>query len=129
MKKMRKIETEHAPKARGPYSQAVIAGSFIFVAGQIPLDPKENKIIDFTIEGQTKQVLANIEAILKAAQLTFADVIRAEIFLKNMDDAPIVNALYEQVFNHPIKPARQMIQAARLPLDSLIEISCVAFIK
>lgn len=126
---MKKIETEKAPQARGHYSQAVATQQFVFVSGQIPIDPKVGKIVDWTIEGQTKQVLENIEAVLEAADLSLESVVKVEIFLKNMDDAPIVNSLYGQKFAHPIKPARQMIQAARLPLDSLIEISCIALIK
>lgn len=121
-----KIETEEAPKAIGPYSQAVATEEFLFVSGQIPIEPKSGKIIDTTIQGQTKQVLDNIEAILKAAGLTLESVVKTEIYLKNMDDFKIVNAIYSERFSHPIKPARLTIQVARLPLDSLIEIACIA---
>lgn len=123
---MKKIETEKAPKAIGPYSQAIVAGQFVFVSGQLPINPTSGKIIETTIEGQTKQVLANIEAILHAAGLSFAHVVKTEIYLKDLENFHKVNALYAEKFSHPIKPARQTMQVARLPLDSLIEISCIA---
>jgi len=122
-----KIETSNAPKAIGPYSQAVKAGPFLFVSGQIPIDPKTGKVEETSIEGQTRQVLANLEAILKAANLTFADVVRAEVFLKDMADFQTVNALYAEKFSGPILPARQAVQVAKLPLDVRVEISCIAF--
>jgi 2-iminobutanoate/2-iminopropanoate deaminase len=127
-KKLDKIETENAPKAIGPYSQAVQAGPFLFVSGQIPLDPKTGKLVEPTIRAQTVQVLDNIEAILKAANLTFADVVKTEVYLKDLQDFQEMNIFYAERFSHPIKPARQAMQVARLPLDVLIEISCVAYI-
>lgn len=123
---LQKIETEHAPKAIGPYSQAVKFDHFLWVSGQIPLDPKSGKIVEQTIEGQTRQVLANLEAILKAAGANFANVVKTEIYLKDLDHFQIVNSIYAETFSHPIKPARQLMQVARLPMDSLIEISCIA---
>jgi len=126
---MIKIETESAPKARGPYSQAIRAGDFLFVSGQIPINPKTDKVDATTIEGQTEQVLANIAAILKAAGLTFQDVVRVEVFLKDIQDWPAMNALYAKTFSGPIQPARHAFQVAKLPLDVLIEISCIAFFK
>lgn len=125
-KKIQKIETEHAPKAIGPYSQAVMTQQLLFISGQLPIDPKAGKIVDHTIQGQTRQVLDNIEAILKAAGLTFDDVLKAEVFLKDMEDFQKMNALYAERFSGPIKPARQAFQVARLPLDALVEISCIA---
>lgn len=123
---MQAIETLEAPKAIGPYSQAVEAKGFLFVSGQLPIHPKEGKIVDFSIEGQTKQVLANIEAILKAAGLQIGDVVKVEVYVKDLDHFSKINAIYAEVFCHAIKPARQLMQVARLPLDSLIEISCIA---
>lgn len=122
----KKIETEKAPKAIGPYSQAVGSESFLFVSGQIPIDPKTGEIVETTIEGQTRQVLANIEAILQADGLGFEHVIKAEIYVKEMNDFQVINAIYGEKFCHSIKPARQLMQVARLPKDSLIEISCIA---
>jgi 2-iminobutanoate/2-iminopropanoate deaminase len=122
----KQIITEHAPKAIGPYSQAVATEQFVFVSGQLPIDPKNGKIIEMGIEGQTRQVLRNIEAILKEAGLGFADVVKAEVFLHDMNDFQKMNAIYAEVFTGPIKPARQAVQVARLPMDALIEISCIA---
>ncbi len=122
----KQIITEHAPKAIGPYSQGVMAGGLLFVSGQLPIDPKSGKIVETTIEGQTRQVLKNIEAILKEAGLGFADVVKAEVFLQDMDDFQKMNAIYAAVFTGPIKPARQAVEVARLPMDALIEISCIA---
>jgi 2-iminobutanoate/2-iminopropanoate deaminase len=123
------IHTDQAPKAIGPYSQAVAAGPFLFVSGQIPIDPQTGALCGETIEEQTVQVLNNIEAILYAAGLTLADVVKTEVYLKDMQDFAKVNALYAARFSHPIKPARQAMQVAQLPLDVRIEISCIAFIK
>lgn len=122
----KKIETPNAPKAIGPYSQAVETTDFVFISGQIPIDPTVGKIVEQTIEGQTRQVLANIEAILKESGLSWESIVRAEIFLQDLNDFQAVNTIYGEKFPHEIKPARQAVQVARLPLDSLIEISCIA---
>ncbi|MBX9923310.1 MAG: Rid family detoxifying hydrolase [Rhabdochlamydiaceae bacterium] len=124
---MKKIETSNAPDPKGPYSQAVKAGPFLFVSGQIPIDPKTGELADRTIEAQTKQVLDNIEAILKTEGLGFDDVAKTEVFLKDIQDFPVMNALYAQRFSSSVKPARQTIEASKLPLDVLIEISCIAY--
>ena len=123
---LRKIETEHAPKALGPYSQAVGFERLLFISGQIPIDPKSGKIIENTIEGQTRQVLVNIEAILKADGLGFENVVKTEIYVKDIGDFQVVNSIYAEKFSHSIRPTRQLMQVAKLPLDSLIEISCIA---
>lgn len=123
---MKKIQTEHAPAAIGPYSQAVEAAGLLFVSGQIPLDPKTGKLVEATIEAQTIQVLANIEAVLHAAGLSWKNVVKTEVFMKDLQQFKEMNALYAEKFPHDIKPARQTIQAARLPMDVLIEISCIA---
>lgn len=123
---IQKIETADAPKAIGPYSQAIETKDLVFISGQIPIDPKVGKIEETTIEGQTRQVLANIEAILTAADLSWEAVVKTEVFLQDMNDFQKINALYAEKFPHDIKPARQAIQVARLPLDALIEISCIA---
>ena len=117
---MEKIETENAPKAIGPYSQAVAAGGFVFVSGQLPTNPHG------TITEQTTQVLNNLAAILKAANLSLSDVVRCEVFLKDLSDFHVMNTIYADHFSQPIKPARQTIQVANLPLNSKIEISCIA---
>ncbi len=126
---MQKVETRDAPQAIGPYSQAVLARPFLFVSGQIPLDPETGKVVGPTIEEQTRRVFANIEAILQEAGLGFEDVVKAEVYLKNMDDFQAVNAIYAEKFSHPVKPARQAMQVGRLPMDVLIEISCIALMR
>lgn len=125
---MKKIETENAPQVIGPYSQAVKTEQFLFISGQIPIDPKMGKIVDFTIQGQTRQVLKNIEAILVAAGLSLKNVVKTEVYLKDMGDFQEMNSIYAEFFSHPIQPARQAMQVAKLPLDSLVEISCIAVI-
>lgn len=126
--KIKKIETDAAPKAIGPYSQAIQAGPFLFLSGMLPIDPKLGKIGETTIEGQTRQVLHNIEAVLKAASLTFEHVVRMEVFLLNLGDFQVMNGIYAQKFPQAAKPARHAFQVARLPLDALIEITCTALV-
>jgi 2-iminobutanoate/2-iminopropanoate deaminase len=123
---LKKIETNFAPKAIGPYSQAVATEQFLFVSGQIPIEPDSGLILDLTIQGQTDQVLDNIAAILKEAGLGFQNVVKVEIYVKDLNDFQAINALYAKRFFHEVKPARQFLEVARLPLDSLIEISCIA---
>ncbi len=123
---MQRIHTDDAPKAIGPYSQAVMAGDLLFVSGQLPIDRKVNKIVETTIEGQTLQILNNIEAILLAAGLSLNHVVRAEVYLKDLNDFQKMNGVYAEKFSGPIKPARQAFQISRLPLDALVEISCIA---
>ena len=115
------------PKPTGPYSHSVAAGSFVFVSGQIPIDPVTNKLAGDTIEAQTIQVLDNLEAVLKAQGLTLANVVKTEVFLKHITDLKKVNEVYGRRFQDENKPARQTVQVARLPLDALIEISCIAY--
>ena len=124
-----KIETEHAPKAIGPYSQAILAGDYLFVSGQIPIDPKTGNLVEDAIEAQTRQVLDNIQAILEARGLTFEHVVKTEVFLKDMQDFQAMNAVYAKAFSYPIKPARQAFQVAKLPLDVRVEISCIAYVS
>ena len=123
------IQTAHAPKAIGPYSQAIIAENFMFISGQIPINPQTGKIEESSIEGQTRQVLHNIEAILKEAGLTFDHVVKSEIYVKDLDHFSVINLIYGAKFPGDHKPARQLMQVARLPMDSLIEISCIATLK
>ena len=120
------ISTHQAPKAVGPYSQAVLAKDFLFISGQLPINPASSLIEALTIEEQTTQVLKNIEAILREAGLNFHQVVRCEIFLTNMNDFKTVNAIYANTFNGPVKPARQTIEVSDLPMGALIEISCIA---
>ncbi len=126
-KEIRPISTENAPKAIGPYSQAIAAGPFLFISGQVPVDPKTGTITAATIEDQTNQVLDNIEAILAAEGLSLEHVVKTEVFLKDMQDFSKMNAVYAERFAHAIKPARATVQVAKLPLDARIEIACIAY--
>jgi 2-iminobutanoate/2-iminopropanoate deaminase len=115
------ITTPNAPPPIGPYSQAVRAGRFLFVSGQLPENPADS------IAEQTAQVLDRIEAILRAAGMALEHVVKTEVYLQDLQDFQEMNTLYAKRFSHPIKPARQTIQAARLPLHARIEISCIAY--
>lgn len=122
------IATDAAPKAVGPYSQGIRAGSFIFVSGQIALNPTTGKLAGETIEEQTRQVFQNMEAILAAQGLTLENVVKTDVYLKSLEDFKAMNAIFAEKFSYEIKPARATIQAAKIPMDALVEISCVAFI-
>ena len=129
MSEFKKIEGPGIPKAAGPYSQAVSTGNLLFISGQIPIDPATGKLVAAEIRLQTNQVLDNLAAILKAAGCSFKDVIRAEVFLQDLNDFAILNEEYAKRFTQPVPPVRQTIQVARLPLDSLVEISCIAVVQ
>ena len=119
------IATEHAPAAIGPYSQAVRMGDWIFVSGQIPLDPATGQLVEGGIEGQTRRVFANLSAILEAAGSSLADVVRTTVFLASIDDFAAMNGVYGQFFREPY-PARSTVQAGALPRGALVEIDVIA---
>ena len=123
MKKI--ISTSEAPGAIGPYSQAVRSGSFLFCSGQIPLDPKSGQIVPGDIASQTRRVLDNIGAVLKAEDLTFDHVVKTTIFLTNLDDFQTVNDVYGSYFKQD-PPARSTIQVAALPKGANVEIEVIA---
>jgi len=118
------VSSSEAPKAVGPYSQAVRAGGFLFVAGQSPLDPNGN-LVEGDVEVQARRVLDNIGAILKAAQLTYGDVVRTTVFLSDLNDMAAMNQVYATYFAEPY-PARATVQVARLPRDVRIEVEVIA---
>ncbi len=122
---MQILSTDNAPAAVGPYSQAVRSGNLLFCAGMLPLVPAVMKIEATEIEGQTLQVLTNIQAVLGAAGLTLANVVKSTVFLKDLGDFAKMNALYAGAFGSH-KPARSTVQVAKLPLDALVEIEVVA---
>ena len=122
---MKSISAPGAPAAIGPYSHAVHAGPFVFCSGQTPLDPATGKLVEGDIEPQTRQVFANIRAVLSAAGLTLQDVAKSTVYLKDMADFAKMNAIYEASFA-PHKPARTTIQAGKLPLDCRVEIEVIA---
>jgi len=119
------VKTEKAPQAIGPYSQAIIAGGFVFASGQIPIDPATGELRTGTIEDQTRQVLHNLSAVLEAADCSLADVVKATVYLQDMNDFSRMNAVYGEFFKTPY-PARAAIQVARLPRDAKVEIEAVA---
>lgn len=129
---MTRIETQDAPRAIGPYSQGVIVtpiGSqkLIFVSGMVPIDPSTGKLLHGDIKLLTRQVILNIEAVLKAAGSSLPNVVRTEVFLKDLkQDFAAMNEEYAQWFTGQVAPARQTIQVSDLPLGSPIEISCIA---
>lgn len=119
------VSTEKAPAAIGPYSQAIRTGDFLFLSGQIPLDPATGQLVAGGIEAQTRQVFANIGAILQAAGASFDHVVSATVYVADMNDFAKVNEIYATYFSAPA-PARATIQVARLPKDSLVEIQVIA---
>jgi len=121
------IRTERAPKAIGPYAQAVLAGDFLFVSGQIPLDPQTGAVVDGGIAPQTRRVLDNVKSVLEGANLSLEHVVKTTIFLASMDDFATVNGIYADYFNGSILPARAAVQVAKLPKEALVEIECIAY--
>ncbi len=119
------VQTTLAPAAIGPYSQAVKTGSLLFVSGQIPLIAETGELVTDGVEAETKQVMQNIAAILKAADLTFENVVKTTIFLKSMNDFVTVNAVYSSFFLKDF-PARETVEVSRLPKDVNVEISVIA---
>jgi 2-iminobutanoate/2-iminopropanoate deaminase len=121
----KEIKTDEAPKAIGPYSQAIVANGFVFVSGQIPIDPATGVLNTGTIEDQSRQVLKNVAAVLAAAGTSLDNVVKAGVFLADMNDFARMNAVYAEFFKAPF-PARAAVQAARLPKDVRIEIEVIA---
>ena len=119
------VSSELAPKAIGPYSQAIVCGDLVFCSGQIPLDPATMQIVGSEIEAQTTQVLKNLSAVLKASGTSLSSVVKTTVFLKNFEDFQKMNAIYETHFGAH-KPARSTVEVARLPRDVLVEIECIA---
>jgi 2-iminobutanoate/2-iminopropanoate deaminase len=114
-----------APKAIGPYSQAVRTGQLLFASGQIPTDPATGAIVDGDVAAQTRRVFDNLGAVLKAANLSFTDVVRTTVFLADMNDFAAMNEVYGKYFSVPY-PARATVQVARLPKDARVEIDLIA---
>lgn len=119
------VSTEKAPKALGPYSQAIRAGGFIWCSGQIPINPATNSIEATTIEEQTRQSISNLKNVLEAAGSSLASVVKTTVFIKDMNDFAALNGVYAEMFGET-KPARSCVEVARLPKDVKVEIECVA---
>lgn len=121
----RTVTTSGAPKPIGPYSQAVLAGGFVFLSGQGALDPATNRLIEGDIAEQTERVFQNLKAVLEASGSSLGQVVKTTVFLKDLNDFPKMNEVYARYFpENP--PARTTVQAARLPLDILVEIDAIA---
>ena len=125
---MKFLATEGAPKAIGPYSQAVTEGGFVFCSGQIPLDPATGELVSGGIEASTERVLDNMEAVLKSAGLGFPDVVKTTVFLVKSEDFPAMNAIYARRFGDH-RPARSTVIVAALPKGATVEIDVIARAK
>ena len=121
------VSTDKAPKAIGPYAQAIKAGKFIYTAGQIPIDPQSGNLIAGGIAEQTRQVLENLKAVLEAAGSSLEKVVKATVFLKNMADFTVLNEVYGEYLG-AAKPARSTVAVAELPRGALVEIDFVAMV-
>ena len=119
------VSTPAAPKALGPYSQALVAGGFVFCSGQIPIDPATNSIEAATVEDQTRQSIKNLSAVLEAAGSSLSNVVKTTVFIKDMNDFAAVNGVYAEMFGDT-KPARSCVEVARRPKDVKVEIECIA---
>ena len=122
---MKTIATDRAPAAIGPYSQAIDTGAMVFCSGQVPLVPETMKLIEGGIETQTEQVLRNLTNVLADAGLSLSNVVKTTVFLSDLNNFKAMNAVYAKHFGEH-KPARATVEVARLPLDSLVEIECIA---
>lgn len=121
------ISTDKAPKAIGPYEQAIRAGDFVYTAGQIPIDPRTGMLVEGAITDQTRQVLENLKAVLEAAGSSLERVVKATVFLKNMADFAAMNEVYTQYLGDA-KPARSTVAVAELPRGALIEVDLIALV-
>ena len=119
------IATDQAPKAIGPYSQAILVDGTLYLAGQIALDPSSGKLVEGGIEVQTRRVMQNLNAVLNAAGYRFDDVVQTQVFLSNLNHYKAMNSVYATYFDER-PPARAVVEAARIPRDALVEIMMVA---
>ena len=124
MKKI--IFTPHAPAPIGPYSQAILSGNTLYTSGQIAINPITNELVLDNIEAETEQVMQNVKAVLEAANMNFENVVKAAIFIMNMNDFAKINAVYSKFFNTETAPARETVQVSCLPKNVNIEISVTA---
>lgn len=124
---MKKIHTNKAPEAIGPYEQGIVVNNMFYSSGQIPLTA-DGELVEGDIEEQTHQVFRNLQAVLEEANASLETVVKTTVFLKNMEDFPTMNEVYGQYFKEH-KPARSCVEVARLPKDVLVEIEVVALVK
>lgn len=126
MKKI--ITSKNAPSPIGPYNQAVIANGFMYISGQVGMNPKTGKIIKDSISDETEQVMKNLSSILNEASISFENVVKTTIFLSDMNDFSLVNEVYGKYFDEDIAPARETVQVSKLPLGVNVEISMIALL-
>ena len=119
------IPTDAAPAPIGPYSQAVMTNGTLYISGQVPIDPVTSMVIIGDIEAETRQVMLNIGAVLTAYGMSYSNIVKSTIFIRNMGDFPRINAVYGSFFEKDF-PARETVEVSRLPKDVQIEISCIA---
>jgi 2-iminobutanoate/2-iminopropanoate deaminase len=124
----KEIKTNKAPEAIGPYSQGIAANGFVFCSGQISIEPQTKNLNTGSIEDQTRQVLKNVSAVLEAAGSSLDEVVKATVFLQDMNDFASMNKIYAEFFKAPF-PARAAVQAARLPKDVKVEIEAIALVR
>lgn len=120
------ITTSNAPAPIGPYNQAILSGNTLYTSGQIAIHPQTNALVLNNIETETTQVMHNLQAVLEAANMTFEHVVKASIFISNMDDFSKINEVYGRFFDEAHAPARETVQVARLPKNVNVEISVIA---
>lgn len=120
------IKTPNAPAPIGPYNQAVLVNGTLYTSGQIPIDPKTGELVQGTIEDETVQVMKNMQAVLEAAHMTFDNVVKTSIFVKNMNDFSKINSVYGKYFNEATAPARETVEVGNLPKYVNVEISMIA---
>ncbi len=120
------IETQGAPEPIGPYSQAVLHGNTLYVSGQIAIDPETGNLLQTDISKETRRVMRNLKAVLKAAGMDFSNVVKSTIFITNMNDFQKVNKVYGSYFDPVSAPARETVEVSRLPKGVQVEISCIA---
>tara|TARA_B100002019_G_scaffold277417_1_gene277230 strand:- start:313 stop:693 length:381 start_codon:yes stop_codon:yes gene_type:complete len=126
MKKI--ITSKNAPSPIGPYNQAVMANGFMFISGQVGMNPKTGKIIKDSISDETEQVMKNLSSILNEASISFENVVKTTIFLSDMNDFSLVNEVYGKYFDEDTAPARETVQVSKLPLGVNVEISMIALL-
>lgn len=122
---LEQVHSDEAPKAIGPYSQAIICGDLVFCSGQTPIDPATGQLVPGDVKDQAHRVMHNLKAVLAKAGVSFAQVVKATIYLKDLGDFAAVNGVYESYLSAPY-PARVTVEVARLPMDCLVEIDAIA---
>ena len=120
------ITTSDAPQPIGPYSQAILSGNTLYTSGQIAIDPRDNRLVTDNIKDETKQVMENLNAVLKAADMDFSFVVKTTIFINDMNNFLEINSVYGQYFDDATAPARETVQVAKLPKNVNVEISLIA---